>query len=55
MVALVGEDGEGVVKRFRRECDMLSLVSENPNYTDVWRPGEYNIIGKVVALVRQFA
>ncbi|MDE2293403.1 MAG: transcriptional repressor LexA [Elusimicrobia bacterium] len=50
VVALVGE--EGVVKRLRRRGAPPALESENPAYAPI--PGPFQVVGKVVGLLRRY-
>lgn len=51
IVVAVTED-EGVVKRLRKHADGPQLESANPKYPPIRR--EFNIVGRVVGLVRRY-
>ena len=52
VVALVGDDSEGTVKRFFKEADHIRLQPENEAYEPI-RSQEVAIVGKVVGVLRR--
>lgn len=44
---------QGIVKRYVKRDRVPLLCSDNPDYEEVWYPGEFEAIGRVIAILRE--